>query len=118
MPTAAIEGEHLLPAEALAEWVSADEHLELADQVGVAAKLQVGIDPLLDAREVLLGEARAVLSRERLLELASGGPRRARALRRTPQPPRAGDPRRTPHVRVPGVSRTGAGRASGRRAHR
>ena len=40
----------------------------------MAAKLQVGVDPLLDAREVLLGEPGAVLSRERLLELSEWRP--------------------------------------------
>ena len=117
MPAAAIEGEHLLAAEALAQRVSADEHLELPDQVGVAAELQVGIDPLLDACEVLLGEASAFLVCERLLELGEWRPapelqrfaeRRSRLARAT------GGERLASACAA--ASRTGAGRASGRRA--
>ena len=71
LPPAAVEREHQLPAEALAERVLADERLQLADDVGVRAELEVGLDACPRARpcrsssrlrsrlrELLVGELR------------------------------------------------------------
>ena len=46
LPAGAIQREHQLSPECLAERMIPDECLELADDVAVAAELEVGIDPL------------------------------------------------------------------------
>jgi len=51
-----VQREHLLPAEALAMRLTADERLELADQLCVPSQLEVHLDPLLEAREMMLLE--------------------------------------------------------------
>ena len=58
VPAAAVKGKHLLPAESLPQRVAVDESVELADEVGVAAELEVGVDALLEADELLLFESR------------------------------------------------------------
>ena len=58
LPAAPVEREHQLRAELLAQWVSADELLELADECPVRAELQVGGDsPLERAQPELLQAA-------------------------------------------------------------
>ena len=52
----AVEGEHQLRVQALALRVLADQRLELADQLGVAAQRQLGLDPLLERGEAQLVE--------------------------------------------------------------
>ena len=58
-----------------------DQRLQLADQLGVAAERQVGLDPLLERRQPQILEPAALDPRERLL--AELGQRRA-----APQPER------------------------------
>ena len=48
LPAAAIEREHQLAAQALAEQVLADERLELRHQVVMAAERQIGVDSILE----------------------------------------------------------------------
>jgi hypothetical protein len=48
LPPRAIEREHQLPAQALAQGMRGDQRLELADQLGMAPPGQVGLDALLD----------------------------------------------------------------------
>ena len=58
LPASPVEREHQLRAELLAQWVSADELLELADECPVRAELQVGGDsPLERAQPELLQAA-------------------------------------------------------------
>ena len=57
LASAAVEGEHPLPAEALAERMPRDERLELAHELRVCPEQQVGLDPVLDRDEVELFEA-------------------------------------------------------------
>ena len=91
LPAAAIERKHQLAAQPLAERVGGDERLQLADERGVAAERELGVDPLLegdDAQlvepgglepgELLLVEVcerRAVPERERLAQTAPLAPR-------------------------------------------
>ena len=53
----AVQGEHQLGAEVLAERMLADERVELADQLRVASVGEVELDPLLDTREAKLLQA-------------------------------------------------------------
>jgi hypothetical protein len=46
------------------------ERVELAHELGVAGEREVGVDPLLQAREPLLLESRRLRRRERLFEVA------------------------------------------------
>src|ERR671923_201963 len=48
LPARPVEREHQLLAKALAERILADERLELAHDLGVPARLEVGVDPLLE----------------------------------------------------------------------
>jgi hypothetical protein len=48
LTSTAVEGEHELLPEALAQRVASDQRLELGDQRDMAAELEIGIDPLLD----------------------------------------------------------------------
>ena len=73
LPPAAVEGQHQLPAEALAERVLADESLELGDELGMTAQLEVGVDALLESGEALLLEAGTLVTRERGVELGQRG---------------------------------------------
>ena len=45
----AVEGEHELAAQALAQGVRGDERLELADELGVAAELELGVVEVLES---------------------------------------------------------------------
>ena len=56
LATRAIEREHQLRAERLAQRVLGDEGLQLPHELGRAAGREVGLDPLLDRRDVLLLE--------------------------------------------------------------
>ena len=47
----AVEGQHELPAKALAEGMLGDEALELGDEVGRPAQLEIGVDPALERGE-------------------------------------------------------------------
>ena len=83
MPAAAVEREHQLPLQPLPERMAADEGVELGDELRVTAERQLGVDALLQARQVLLDEPRLLQPSERLVEL---GERRAAPQReRTPQ---------------------------------
>ena len=62
-----VEREHQLAAQPLPQRVLADEPLELAHQVGVAAVLEVGFDPLLESRQAQLLEPRDLGLREALV---------------------------------------------------
>jgi hypothetical protein len=62
----AIQREHQLAVQALAQRVLRDEPLELGDQLGVAAEREVGFDALLERREPQLLQARDLGLRERL----------------------------------------------------
>ena len=84
LPAAAVEREHRLAAQALAQRIRSDERVELSDELAVATELQQRFDPVLRrrepeivetadvvTREVLegeLGERRASPERERLVE--------------------------------------------------
>ena len=57
LPPGPVQGEHQLGAEVLAERIRADERLELADQLRVAAVGEIVLDPLLEARESELLQA-------------------------------------------------------------
>jgi hypothetical protein len=71
----AVEREHQLSSLALAERVLRDQRFELADDLGVAAKLEVGVDSVLDRRQPQLLEAPDLVLRKRLvLELGQGRP--------------------------------------------
>ena len=48
LPAGAIEREHQLRAQPLAQRILGDERLQLADELGVAAGLEVGVDALLE----------------------------------------------------------------------
>ena len=67
LPAAAIEREHQLAAQSLAERVGGDQGLELADERRVAAELELGVDPLLERGEAQLVEPRGLEAREVLL---------------------------------------------------
>ena len=95
----AVEREHQLAAQALPQRMLGDERLELADELGVTAERQVGVDPLLERRQPQLlqprdlglgerlvgevGERRPAPQRERLAQLRAaavcGRARRASA---------------------------------------
>ena len=53
----AVEREHQLPAQALAERVLGDQRLELSDQDVVLSERKVGLDPLLERGHPQLGQA-------------------------------------------------------------
>ncbi len=71
---AAVEREHQLPAQALAQRVARDLQLELGDHVGMEPERQVGLDPVLQAGEPQLLQPHALGERERLGELGQRGP--------------------------------------------
>ena len=83
----AVEGEHELPAQPLAQRVLGDEGLELADELGMAAELELGVDQLLPRR-------RAELLEPRHLDAARTARARGRraAARARARAPRAGAP--------------------------
>ena len=67
LPPAAVEREHQLSAQALAERVRGDERLELGDELVVAAERQVAVDALLERAQAQLLEAGDLALRERLV---------------------------------------------------
>ncbi len=56
LPAAAVQGEHQLPAQPLAQRVLGAQRLELADDLGVGAAAEVGVDPLLERSQPELDE--------------------------------------------------------------
>ena len=106
----AVEGEHELGAQPLAERMRADERLELADYLRVSSDRKLRLGTLLDEREVELLEPRDLLPRERLvaelrqrLAAPQGAARRRAAPRAAP-------------ARSPARRRRGSARARGRAA--
>ena len=51
LPAGAIEREHQLRAQTLAQRILGDERLQLADELGVEPGLEVGVDALLEHRQ-------------------------------------------------------------------
>ena len=67
LPPAAIEREHQLAAQTLAERVLGDERLQLGDELVIAAESEVGVDSILERREAQLLEPRDLALCERLV---------------------------------------------------
>ena len=67
LPARAVEREHQLAAQPLAVRVLRDQRLELADQLGVAAEREVGLDPLLERRQPQILQPPGLDSGKRLL---------------------------------------------------
>ena len=90
----AVQGEHQLSPQALAERLRGDDRLQLGDELAVAAEREVGVDPVLERGEPQLREAGGLGRRERLLrELGErrAAPERERLAEcrpRRPDPPR------------------------------
>ena len=75
LPARAIEGEDQLLSEAFAQRVLGDECLQLADNLGVPAELELGLDPLLERAEPQLLEAGDLALRKGLVgQVAESGP--------------------------------------------
>jgi hypothetical protein len=78
LAVAAVESEDLLLAQALAQGVLADKRLQLADELGVPAERELGLDPLLDRAQAQLLEAGDLALGEGLVaKSASGRPRQS-----------------------------------------
>ena len=74
LPSAAVQGEHQLAVQALAQRVHRDQCLELADDVGVTAEGQVGLDPVFGRAEPEFLQPPGLHLRERLAaEVAEDG---------------------------------------------
>ena len=74
LPARAVEREHQLAAQALPQRLLANERLELADELGAAAALEVGVDPRLERGEPELLEPRDLGLRPGLVrEVGEGG---------------------------------------------
>ena len=58
LATGAIQGEHQMGAQTLSGGMAIDECLNLADDLGVTAGLEVRVDSLLDRRKPLLLQSR------------------------------------------------------------
>ena len=58
LTAAAVEREHLVGAQPLLQRVAGDEQLQLRDEIGLAADSEIGVDPLLEQREVQLLQPR------------------------------------------------------------
>ena len=67
LPPGAVEREHQLAAQALAQRVLGDERLELGHERRVPAERELGLDPLLERREPQLLEPLDGRARERLV---------------------------------------------------
>jgi hypothetical protein len=66
---------HEQRSQPLAEWVLANERLDFADELGVAAEREVGLEPPLERPEAELFKARNLGLRERLVpEVGEGRP--------------------------------------------
>ena len=116
LPAGAVEREHELCPQPLAQRMRADERLELADELRVLADRELRLRALLHQREVELLEPRDLLPRERLVaELGQrlAPPQRERVVE---QRRRAG-PARSPARRRRGFERA-RGRAAPGRAGR
>jgi hypothetical protein len=75
LPAGAVEREHQLAAETLAERLARHQLLQLGDHRSVPAEREIGVDPLLCRRKARLLEPRAGVPSELLrLELREGGP--------------------------------------------
>ena len=59
LPPAAVQSEHLKPAQALAQRMRRDERLELGRRLGRATAVDVGADPALERREPQLVQPRS-----------------------------------------------------------
>ena len=58
LPTTAVQGQHELPAQPLAEGVLRQEPLELRDEIALASELELGVESILERGEAQLVEAR------------------------------------------------------------
>ena len=67
LPPGAVEREHLLAAQPLAQRMLAHERLELADHLGVAAAGEVRVDPVAQARQPQVLQPRDLRLREALV---------------------------------------------------
>ena len=63
----AVERQHQLPPQPLAQWVVADQRLQLAHQLGRSAECEVGLDPILYRVQAQLLEARDLRLCERVV---------------------------------------------------
>ena len=62
----AVQGEHQLPAQSLAQRMAGDEGLELGDDLTLTPEREIRLDPLLDDVQVELVEPSDLLLRERV----------------------------------------------------
>ena len=69
LPAAAIQREHVLSPEPLAQWVLGDEGRELRDHLRLATACEVGVDPPLERTQPELLQASDGRQRERLVEV-------------------------------------------------
>ena len=92
-----IQGEHELPAQALAQRLRRHEPLQLAHELGTAAHRQIGLDAILDRGRAQVLQARDLGRRERL-------ERHVGQRRPAPLPERRAQPRRRALV-APGRQR-------------
>ena len=84
----AVEREHQLPLQALAQRMLVNKRLELADQRLAIAQRKVRVDPILKRRQALLLEPRDLALRERLIgEIGQRRPRHSARASRKPLPP-------------------------------
>jgi hypothetical protein len=67
LPTGAIQREHLLPAQPLAQRMRGRQRGQLAHQVGMAANREVGIDAVLQGRQSKLLDSRRFGLQRRLV---------------------------------------------------
>src|SRR5581483_6748133 len=67
LPARAVEGEHQLASQPLAQRLRADERLELGNELGVAAERELRLGALLHERQPQLAQARDLRLRERLV---------------------------------------------------
>ena len=84
LPVGAVEGEHLLGAQALTQRMLADEHLQLAEHVLVAAEREIAVDPVHQRGQPQLVELRDLVAPVRL-ERETGQRRAAPERERLPQ---------------------------------
>jgi len=66
LPAGPVEREHQLSAKALAQGIVSDQRFELGDEVVVATERKVGLDPLLECRQVKLLQPGDLDVRERV----------------------------------------------------
>ena len=100
-----IEGEHELAAQALAERMSADERLELGNELSRTAELELGVDLLLERGESkLLDPAGLDLAVLGVRELRERGPSPEAERRREPLSRALGLARRKEGARLPDES--------------